>query len=260
MTATPACDLMGDVHCPPLGAEDLCRLADLSFDGMAAHRDGRIVWANRAAARLLGVVDAEELLGSSITDFIPRTLERGITDEIAISFARGEPSVSQFPVLRRNGEVFQAEIHRHPSPEGWMLVVFRDLEGRLQSQREQRSAELRARAFFDATGEAMGMSRMGRHLEVNRAYARLFGYDEPRELAGRPFLEVIAPQDQARVAEIKRRRACGEPAPELYTVTGRRKDGTLIPLEIRISTYLDIDDVVTIITALDLTEQQAEEA
>ncbi|HEY1087939.1 MAG TPA: PAS domain-containing protein, partial [Archangium sp.] len=163
MTATPACDLMGDVHCPPLGAEDLCRLADLSFDGMAAHRDGRIVWANRAAARLLGVVDAEELLGSSITDFIPRTLERGITDEIAISFARGEPSVSQFPVLRRNGEVFQAEIHRHPSPEGWMLVVFRDLEGRLQSQREQRSAALRARAFFDATGEAMGMSRMGRH-------------------------------------------------------------------------------------------------
>ena len=46
------------------------RLVESSPDGIVVVEDGRIAYANRAAADLFGVADPERLLGDSLFDYL----------------------------------------------------------------------------------------------------------------------------------------------------------------------------------------------
>ena len=243
-----------------LSAEAFRRLAELSPDGMLAHRDGRVVWANQAAAQLGGHAHPDELIGKSVFDYVEPGQRAGLATEIAQVFTQGQAKVgSQRTFVRRNGERFEAELQRFPIGDGLMLVVVRNLEAYRVAERQQRSAELRARAFFDATTEAMGISRLGVHVEANRAYAKLFGYDDPEKLVGLPILDLIDPSEHPRIKELVVRRGRGEDVPDSYSVLARRLDGTTFLMGVKGSSYTDGQDHITIVVVRDITEQQAED-
>jgi PAS domain S-box-containing protein len=239
-----------------LSGDSFRRLAELSPDGLLAHREGRVVWANLAAAKLVGYSEAAQLVGKSIFDFVKPKNREAVAEDIARAFASAEGNSYQATFVRSDGSTFEAELRRAPIGGGLMLVVVRDLAG----HRSQRSAELRARAFFDATTGAMGISRMGVHVEANRAYAKLFGIEDPAELVGVPILELIDPSEHARIKELVGRRGRGEQVPVTYSVLSRRRDGSTFMMEVTASSYLDGEEHVTIVLVRDLTAQLAEEA
>lgn len=177
---------MGTEQEPGLTVEHFRQFAEFAPDAMLAHHGGRILWANAAAGRMVGVEPAA-LLGRSVLDFIPPPDRDRLQADIDRST---RDSVSQTHVstaVRPDGSRTVAEFRRWPIGGGVMLVVARSLE----DERARRSAELRARAFFDATTAALGISKLGVHVEVNAAYARLFGYERPEQLVGVPILDLI---------------------------------------------------------------------
>lgn len=71
----------------------------------------------------------------------------------------------------------------------------------------------------------------GRFRYVNRRFAEMFGY-AAAELEGRPYLDVIAEDDRPLVAGKVRAKIDGCEPLTVYSFRGRRKDGSLIYVEV----------------------------
>jgi PAS domain S-box-containing protein len=84
-----------------------------------------------------------------------------------------------------------------------------------------------------AEGSLQGVVIYGnrRFLYVNPSFARLFGYASPEEIRALPSLDaVIAPEERKSLRDLRRKRLAGERVPEVYEVTGLKKDGSRLHL------------------------------
>ncbi len=138
----------------------------------------------------------------------------------------------------------------------------------LRESTEQRDRLLHDLAFSERyLREIIETSRDGILVEdkevavyINTAYARLFGYDRPEEVMGKPIRELAAPEDVDRLIDYGRKRARGEPAPTQYEFRIKRRDGSLLDLEASISDFRFDDRHYIITFARDITERKRSEA
>ena len=79
-------------------------------------------------------------------------------------------------------------------------------------------------AVSESSGEGLAIHQDGRLVEVNAAFAKMFGY-QPLETVG---MELSRFTEQYDIAEQKIR----SESRDVYTVRGRRKDGSVFPMEI----------------------------
>ena len=238
------------------------RLAELSPEPMLAHAGGLVVWANSAAAALVGLERPEDGVGLPVLDFVaPESRELALA-RMRRMLATGAPEpVAEQTFLRRgDGGRIEAEVTAGPIGGGTVLVVFRDIGPRKHAERQREVATRRWRAFFEATRDAIAVSIRGVHVEANAAYARLFGFERPEELLGLPVLELIAPAERPRIAEFIRRRAAGEVLPEVYLARARRRGGDEFLMEVRISMVPEGDGDQTVVMVRDVTAEREHEA
>ncbi|XOV86055.1 MAG: EAL domain-containing protein [Pseudomonadota bacterium] len=86
--------------------------------------------------------------------------------------------------------------------ERLVLVIERELKNldnrrmRRRAEVELRETERRNQLLLDSSNAAIGYVHEGMHIYTNRAYAELFGYDDPEEFAGIPIIDLIAEEDQ----------------------------------------------------------------
>ncbi|MDP1829571.1 MAG: PAS domain S-box protein [Archangium sp.] len=235
-------------------------LAEFSRDALIAHRAGKILWANDAAAKLTGLPSGAAMVGRALLSFVaPEKIEL-VKARLQTMLDGQSVPITQYDLITIAGERVPVEVTSSPMGDGVLLAAGRDLRPRLKAEQERRTAEARARAFFDATTEAMGISRQGLHVEVNAAYAKLFGYAAPSDLVGLPIFDLLDESEHPRVAELVRRRARGDPTPSTYPVMGKRRDGSTFQLEVQASGYPDGEITTTVVVMRDVTAQRAFEA
>lgn len=120
----------------PLALDQLHEQADALFgempDGVMIQHDGRIVYANREMAALLGLPDARSLLGTVALELYPESAFPAVVSRMqSVYFGRPSP-VSRHPVRRADGgcrelevssllirlagALMLIEIHRSPKP------------------------------------------------------------------------------------------------------------------------------------------------
>jgi PAS domain S-box-containing protein len=165
--------------------------------------------------------------------------------------------------LRKDGSVLWTHLAVHCSRDAagkpvQFAAALNDIAERKRAEQERLNAEARFRTFFETATEAMGVSSGGVTVLVNPAYARLFGYERPEELVGRPILDLIAPAEHARVADFIRRRAAGESPGSTYDLRARRRDGAEFTLEVRVGTYAEEAQVFAVVVLRDVTARREE--
>lgn len=77
----------------------------------------------------------------------------------------------------------------------------RNLEARRQRRKAEadlREAERRNQLLLDSSTSAIAYVHEGMHIYTNKAYADLFGYDDPDDFAGIPIIDLIANEDQEK--------------------------------------------------------------
>ncbi len=111
------------------------------------------------------------------------------------------------------------------------IIESRHMERRLHE------SEIRFRAVFENSVDALGISEQGSHVFVNPSYLKLFGYDTNDDLAGTPILDLIAPCERAVILDRIQRRARGEAVPSSYETRGLRKSGEEFIMDVHASTY-----------------------
>ncbi|HLI27393.1 MAG TPA: PAS domain S-box protein [Chloroflexota bacterium] len=245
---------------------------------LSLDRAGRVVFANPAAARLLGCA-AAALVGQPLHEAAPHAQPGGAPCAAAgcsllATLADGERRrLAGYRFRRRDGATFIADCATGPLRAGGQLtgavLVLHDVTERHQAAAEQRrllqqaeAAEARFRALLESAPDAIVITRRdGRILLVNRQAELQFGYDRA-ELLDQP-LEILVPERfRTRHALLREQyHAAPRTRPmggglDLYA---RRKDGSEFPAEISLSPLAIDGEVLVTAIVRDITDRKRAE-
>jgi PAS domain S-box-containing protein len=136
------------------------------------------------------------------------------------------------------------------------------LEVQAAMAHESRESEARFQALVEGALQGIAIaSANGIRLFANRAFARIFGYDDPRELIGQEVGRLVAPHERERLEGYRIARLRGEEVPAHYEYRGLRKDGSLIWLQNAVTPVIWGGEPAVQTAVIDITSRkQAEEA
>jgi len=122
-------------------------------------------------------------------------------------------------------------------PSGQLIyAVARDITDRKQAEEALRESESRYRRLHESLRDGFASTDLdGRILEANQVFHELLGYGR-EELAGRPYQELTPERWQAYEADILAQQVLTRGYSDVYEKELRRRDGGLVPVELR--TYL----------------------
>jgi PAS domain S-box-containing protein len=199
-------------------------LVEASPDAITVVQDGRLRYANPAAFELMGVRNAEDLVGRLALDFTAEESRERAAYRLDAILAGMRDTVEEGRLRRADGSVIDVEatgmlIQYEGRPA--VLVIHRDVTARKQAEHQLR---LLAQAVKSTT-ESISITDVDGHITfVNRGFAETCGYTEA-ELIGQHVSLIDSSrnpsglQDEVRNVTMTRGTWTGE----LYN---RRKNGT----------------------------------
>ncbi len=185
------------------------RLVELCPDGIIVHQDGRIIFANTAAARIIGYEAGSDLVGRAVLSFVPEDVRPIVLERMRAMLEHAEdvPLIEE-RFLRADGSEVEVEVAGIPFRYGEraaVQLVVRDATLRKNAQREQQRALEQARASEAALERekewlAVTLRSIGdgiiatdtadRVTLLNPVAETMTGWPQP-EAAGRPVGEVF---------------------------------------------------------------------
>jgi len=154
------------------------RLVELSPDGIAVHRDGRLLFVNSAGARLLGAPDPEALVGRSILDVVPPDDRERVEARLRRAAAPDEREEAfEQRLVRLDGGVVDVEVAVGPVSylgEPATQFIVRDI-----TERKRVAVELaRAKEAAEAANRAKSAFLANMSHELRTPLNAIIGYGE----------------------------------------------------------------------------------
>ncbi|MGO9691400.1 MAG: PAS domain S-box protein [Syntrophobacteraceae bacterium] len=234
-------------------------LSNASLEGIMIHDRGVILDANVAFARLFGYEQPEELIGKNGIELllIPEARVR-----IHQRIQRHEKGPLEVIGVRKDGTTFVGETDSQPIKyrgHDVRIVSCRDITKRKRSEEAQRETEIRFRAVFENSRDAIDISKNGVHCFANPAYLILFGHESNEKIVGTSILDDIAPSHRQQILQNIRRRTDREPIPPTYVTRGRKTDGTEFYMEISAAAFEMQGETYSVASIRDITERRLAE-
>jgi nitrogen fixation negative regulator NifL len=252
-------------------AEDAMRLQSTALNAAAnaiviTDQDGTIQSVNPAFTTLTGYT-ASEAIGKNPRDLV----KSGVQDAefyrtmwktlLANKVWKGE-----IVNRRKDGSLYTEEQTITPvvNEAGAItnfIAVKQDITDRKRAEQDLKESESRLSAFLEATRDGVLVESNDVVVYANKALADLYGYSDSADIVAMNVGELLSEEDALRVKDYARKRVRGEPAPTSYEFKGKKKDGTLIDVEVSVSMFHRdgrpyIISVVRDITKRKQTEQQ----
>jgi len=230
------------------GAEKFRILFENSPDAIVLTDEGRCVDGNAAALRLLGCERKDDLVGRSLQDFSPTKQQDGrLSQDVMLeaneTVMRQGSSRFEWLLCSPDHREIWIEVSQTAVPIGGRPIlhtVLRDITKRKQAEISLRESEARYRSIYENSQDGIFQCvPYGRYLNVNPAYARMYGYESPDQMMGaedsagmfdvdpedsRRFREKLKRDGEVRNFESKRRRRDGSvfwTSTSAHTVRGR---------------------------------------
>jgi diguanylate cyclase (GGDEF)-like protein/PAS domain S-box-containing protein len=177
------------------------RLVESSPDAIFVHHQGKIVFANRAGATLLGASDPGAIIGRSVLDFVHPDAREVVEARLEKVLEHDtELALMEDRLTRLDGSVVRVDAHSifpfmyQDKPA--VQVVARKVDDSRQTEEElyehQEMAEILLRILSDAV---MVTDLKGRIVRGSQRASELCGFDTPEELMGRSMFELVVPED-----------------------------------------------------------------
>ena len=219
---------------------------------------GKILEVNPEALKQTGYTRDELLQMNIINDlYVPETNELDIIiwDEM---LKNGETVQTVDKKRRKDGSEYWTEIIITPiefKGNKACISINHDVSDRIKAENKLKESEERFKQLSDLSFEGILIHRNGIALDVNRTLERMFGYNL-NEAIGKNIIKLAIPEEfHAQTAENLLKKHASP-----YSVIGKRKDGSLFPIEIE-SRMINIDNDENIrVTAIrDITERNKAE-
>src|SRR5262249_36507075 len=139
--------------------------------------------------------------------------------------------------LRKGGDPVDVSVSVSPVRDAAGRVVgastiARDITERKRAEEALRSAEALFSSLVEQSLVGIHIIQNGRYAYASHRLAAIVGYSQPEVLALPSWLDLVAEADRGLVAEHVRRRLSGGVPSAHYPFRGRRKDGTVIDVEV----------------------------
>ncbi len=214
--------------------ERLRAIFEASRDGILVEHGERAVFVNDSYARLFGYEGPGELLGEHVSNVVaPEDAERLL--EYGRRRLRGEaaPTAYEFRGRRRDGTPVEVEasVSTHAvAGKTYITTAVRDISERKHAEEALRQSEAKYRLLLEQASDGIHTYDLrGAIVETNTKLCEMLGYTRD-ELLRLNVADLIPPEDLAaapvRFDELQSGRTL------LTERLLRRKDGTLLPVEI----------------------------
>ncbi|WP_457576426.1 hybrid sensor histidine kinase/response regulator [Desulfomarina sp.] len=135
-----------------------------------------------------------------------------------------------------------------------ILTLVFNIRKRIAAEEALRTSEERFRQLANAGWEAISIHEDGHLLQANKVFFDLFGYSR-EELIGKRIMELIFSEECLEIVKEKVKNKDLGP----YEVTGKHKNGSLFPMEIRVREMKHEGKNIRMAAMRDLTERKAME-
>ena len=210
-------------------------LVEINPDAVLVNFNKKIIYANNAAARLLGAAAPEDLLGRCPFDFVVPDRRAEIERRYQRALASGQPSQPSIQRrVRLDGSL--VDVETVAAPLAWdggvaVQVIMRDVT-------EQRRAEAWVHGLIETTQDAVvSIDRRGRIAMFNPAAERIFGYRREEVVGQKVNMLMPEPYTTEHDGYIERYERTDEPHAigRIRTVTAKRKNGETFPIELSVA-------------------------
>ena len=161
-------------------------LVEVSPDAILVHDDTAILFANRNAADLMGVLSVDDLLGVPLGQFVHADSKSLIDSRIAGVLQGQKAARAEVKLVRPDGAVIQAEHVAIPTtfqgkPAGH--VILRDITERYLAHQALSESEERYKSLFEGNPTPLYRTTPnGNILDANAALVSLLGYPDKAAL------------------------------------------------------------------------------
>lgn len=207
-------------------------LVELAVDGiLLGSPEGIITQANAYMCALAGRT-AEELIGKHILDLLdPESVDRNPLRFDLLQ--QGQVVVRERKIRRPDAAEVFVEMHTKRMPDGTYQSIFRDVTERKRADEALRRSEAKYRQLHESMRDAFATADMrGRILDFNPAFLELTGYSAA-ELRRMSYRQITPRKWLAREAKILKEQVLPRGYSDVYEKELRRKDGSVVPVELR---------------------------
>jgi PAS domain S-box-containing protein len=218
------------------------RLVELSPLAVFIESEGRVVFANGAAAELLGVDAAGDLIGRALGELVTEDCRASLEDHLRRALEQRERSPYAVLAFRRpGGAVVEAEIAVTSHPYGDRPAVQLVAYDVTERQRAEEARDRLAMAVEQSHDAIVISDTAPRVVYVNPAFERMTGYARAEVIGREPdFIAADGVDTRALRRKLARMRAGNWSGP----LPTRHKDGTRRETEALISPIVDASGVV----------------
>lgn len=209
-------------------------LVEQSIAGIFTLQDGVWTYVNPRMCEMLGC-PAEELLGRAEVDFVVEEDRERLFMNRPRAESGGHGAHSAiYRFMRRDHYVVHLSLDSRAVETGGrniILGVALDVTERVRAEELLRQAEKHYRALVEQSLVGIVIAARNRLLYANSKMSDLLGVGR-QELLGCDWKELIEPRDHERIDQLVARRRAGEHGPITMELAARRKDGTLVHLQV----------------------------
>ncbi|NHJ12986.1 MAG: PAS domain S-box protein [Candidatus Thorarchaeota archaeon] len=193
-----------------------------------------MLYVNRYMKEMFGI---EEGIGKNTAEVFPPEVAKGMIDDDRRAMREGPIHITQFiPDRNGNAHVYQTSKFpiRRENKADLLGGLALDITERTMAEQAIKESEKKYRLLYQSMEDGfVSADNDGNYIEFNRAYVDLSGYEE-EELRKLSFWNLTPPQWHEMEKRINRDQILVRGYSDLYEKELQRKDGTVVPIEIRV--------------------------
>ena len=186
--------------------ENYRQLVELSTNAIVVHCEGKIVYANPMAMKIVGAKVSSDIIGKPVLDFVHpdsretviKRIRKGIEDKEI-----GELIEEKFITL--NGSVIDAEVIAIPMVYGGkpaMQVIIHDVTQRKRAEEKLAQEQFFMKTLMDNVPDNIYFKdKDSRFIRINKALCEWFGLASPEEAIGKTDFDFFTIEHAAKAFE-----------------------------------------------------------